>query len=533
MVEEISVPDIGDYQGVDVIEVSVSPGEKIEVDQTLITLETDKASMDIPSPKSGIIKKLCLKVGDKVSQGDCIIELDVQVEDKHSDSQNAPKGEAQNAPLNHTPVAQNAHPASFEKCIEVPDIGSSDKVDVIEVHIQAGQSIEKEAPMLTLESEKASMDVPAPEHGDIKEVLVKVGDKVGSGDPIAKVLVTSSEPNPKTSVSSDASQNTRSQPSTSTENVARARPAEVSHSNSGAVHAGPATRRLARELGVDLEKVQGSGRKGRVLKNDVKMFVKTQLSNTQSSGSPGGLTLASMPKVDFSQFGDIESKPLNRIKKLTATNLHRNWVQIPHVTQFDQADITDLEVFRKQNKGFAEKQGIRLTPLAFFVKAIVSSLKAFPEFNTSLDPDNETLIYKQYFHIGVAVDTPNGLVVPVIREVDRKGVFALARELAELSEQAREGKLTAKQMQGSCFTISSLGGLGGVGFTPIINAPDVAILGVSKASLQPVYQEDSFVPRLILPFSLSYDHRVIDGAQAVRFTTHFSEQLRDIRNLIM
>jgi len=437
------------------------------------------------------------------------------------------------------------------KEIKVPDLGNISDAAIIEVAVKAGATINKEDTLITLESDKASMDIPAPEAGVVKEVKVKVGDKVKTGSLILTLEVTGDAAAAAPASSAPTKAGETSTPATTTAApapVAAAAPvapapvavtpeapkvsAAVASTGNAEVHASPIVRRIAREFGVDLGKVNASGPKGRILKEDVQAFVKSALAGGGSSAG-GAVGFPAPPVVDFSQFGAIENKPLSRIKKLTAINLHRNWVLIPHVTQFEEADITELEAFRKAQQAALEKQGIKLTPLVFIMKAVVNTLKAFPTFNASLDPSGEQLILKKYFHIGVAVDTPDGLVVPVIRDVDKKGLVELAKELAEVSNKARAKALAPQDMQGSSFTISSLGGIGGTGFTPIVNLPDVAILGVSKAAIKPVYQQDQFVPRLMLPLSLSYDHRVIDGAEGARFIVHLAAALADMRRWLL
>ncbi len=417
------------------------------------------------------------------------------------------------------------------KSVFVPDIGTANAVSVIEVNIKPGDVIRKNDTIMTLESDKAAMDVPASEGGVVASVAVKVGDKVKQGDLVytleageastaAPAASAPQAPPAATPAPVQAPVSTPAAP------VATTEPATIGID----VYASPAVRRLARELGIELSMVGGSGRKGRIQLSDLHAHVKKRL---EGGGGSTGTGLPQMPVVDFSPFGEFEIKPIPRIKKLSATFLHRNWVVIPHVTQFDEADVTELEAFRESQKARAEKQGFKLTPLVFLMKAVVAALKQFPDFNSSLSPDCQEWIFKKYFHIGVAVDTPNGLVVPVIRDVDQKGLFDLAKELGELSQKARDGKLTPSEMQGSCFSISSLGGIGGTAFTPIINAPDVAILGVSKSQMKPVYQDGQFVPRLMMPLSLSYDHRVIDGAQAARFITYLTGLLADLRRVLL
>jgi pyruvate dehydrogenase E2 component (dihydrolipoamide acetyltransferase) len=422
------------------------------------------------------------------------------------------------------------------KEIHVPDIGNFSSVEVIEVSVKPGDAIQAEGTLITLETEKASMEIPSPFSGTIQDLKVKVGDKVSQGTLVALVEVTETATAEKAAASTPAQAPApaASVAAPPTPPPAKVEPTPVREATPSAdnseAYAGPATRRLARELGVDLTKVSGTGRKGRVVTTDIHTYVKSILQN---QGSSGGFSIEKAPDIDFTQFGEIEVKPLNRIKKWTAKNLHRNWISIPHVTQFDEADVTELETFRQENKQAAEDNGIKLTPLAFIMKAVVSGLRAYPQFNASLASNGTDLIYKKYFHLGIAVDTPNGLVVPVVRDVDSKGLFDLARELAVISALARDGKLKNEQMSGSCFSISSLGGVGGTAFTPIINAPDVAILGVSKVQIRPVFMDNQWVPRKMLPLSLSYDHRVIDGAEGARFVTHIASQLQDIRKLLL
>lgn len=415
------------------------------------------------------------------------------------------------------------------KQVLVPDIGDYKGVSVIEVMFKVGDTINEDDTLLTLETDKAAMDIPSPYTGVVKETHVEIGDKISRGSLIlvlecADAASVNASPAPVAAVTSTPVVSAPAQPST-------AQAAVTATTSSGPAHASPAIRRFARELGVDIAQVKGSGEKGRVTKDDVQFFVKAALAQPRGAASGNGLQVLEMPVFDFAKFGAVESRPLSRIQKISGANLHRNWVTIPHVTQFDEADITDMEAFRKQLGAEYAKQNIKITPLAFMLKAVVAALQKFPKFNTSLDGEN--LIYKQYFHIGVAVDTPDGLMVPVLRDVDKKGIVQLAQELAEISAKARDKKITASDMQGGCFTISSLGGIGGTAFTPIINAPEVAILGVSKSSMKPVYQDGQFVPRLMLPLSVSYDHRVIDGAAAARFTAYLAQVLSDIRRLAL
>ncbi len=415
--------------------------------------------------------------------------------------------------------------------IKIPDIGTTAEVDVIEVFVKPGDVIKKDDPLLTLEGEKASMELPSPMEGTVKEVKVKVGDKVVQDQVIVLLETADKKDKPSEVEKSEIPLETKPEKKiTETKEVKKAAETEpVVIQSVTDIHASPAVRRLARELGVDLNTIAGTGEKNRITLEDVHLYVKTALKR----GTAGGISVAEAPTIDFSKFGPTETTPLSKIKRLTGKNVHRAWVTVPHVTQFDEADITDLEAFRQAQKAMAEKEGIKLTPLVFLMKVVVTCLKRFPTFNASLDNSGENLILKKFFNIGVAVDTPNGLVVPVIRDVDKKGILELAKELAEISQKAREKGLSLNDMQGGCFTISSLGGIGGTAFTPIVNAPEVAILGVSRSQLKPVYINNQFVPRLMLPLSLSYDHRVIDGAEAARFITFLSELLKDISKLLL
>ncbi|MGI2173886.1 dihydrolipoyllysine-residue acetyltransferase [Shewanella ulleungensis] len=536
---EVKVPDIGGDTDVSVIEVLVAVGDSIDVDTGLITLETDKATMDVPSPKAGVVKSVTVAVGDKVSEGSLVITLEVA----GSAPVAAPQAPAQTA----APVAQAAPAVATTQVqeIHVPDIGDANDVDIIEVLVAVGEDITADQGLITLETDKATMEVPAPFAGKLVSLTVKVGDKVSQGSLIATIETTSSAP-----VAQAAPAQAEPTPAAPAPAMAASRPSAppVPHhpsasvtTSTGVVHASPAVRRLAREFGVDLTKVTGTGRKARILKEDVQAFVKYELSRpkataaTSVAGGAGGLNVIAAPKVDFSKFGEVEEVPLSRIQKISGPNLHRNWVTIPHVTQFDEADITEMEAFRKQQNDIAAKKkaDYKITPLVFMMKAVAKTLAEFPVFNSSLSADGESLIQKKYFHIGVAVDTPNGLMVPVVRDVDKKGIVELSRELTDISIRARDGKLKSADMQGSCFTISSLGGIGGTAFTPIVNYPDVAILGVSKSEIKPKWNGKEFEPKLMLPLSLSYDHRVIDGAMAARFSVTLSGILSDIRTIIL
>lgn len=535
---EVTVPDIGDAADVDVIEVLVAVGDKVEAETGLITLETDKATMDVPAPKAGTVKELKVKTGDKVSEGSLILLLEIGATDS---AEAAPV--AVSAPAAPAEASASAGQAEVKEVV-VPDIGDASDVDVIEVLVAVGDKVEAEAGLITLETDKATMDVPAPFAGIIKELKIKTGDKVSQGSLIALIETAGSAPVQP----APAKQEAVAAPAPSAAPVSASRPPPVPHhpsageiKSSGKVHASPAVRRLAREFGVDLSLVSGTGPKSRILKEDVQSYVKYELSRPKASvgsavaAGSGGLQVIAQPKVDFSKFGEVEEVALTRIQKLSGPNLHRNWVTIPHVTQFEEADITELEAFRKEQNLLADKKklGFKITPLVFIMKAVADALKAYPVFNSSLSESGESLIMKKYIHIGIAVDTPNGLVVPVVRDVNKKGIYELSQELMEISVKARDGKLKAADMQGSCFTISSLGGIGGTAFTPIVNAPDVAILGVSKSDIKPKWNGKEFEPRLMLPLSLSYDHRVIDGALAARFAVHLSSVMGDIRQMLL
>jgi pyruvate dehydrogenase E2 component (dihydrolipoamide acetyltransferase) len=537
---QVLVPDIGDFKEVEVIEVLVKPGDAVSKEQSLITLESDKATMEIPSPEDGVVKEIKIKLGDKVSKGSPILTLDSQGKQMPAEKPKPQdkKGEPE----------QRAKPAAATT-VPVPDIGDFKEVEVIEVLVKPGDSVSKEQSLITLESDKATMEIPAPSAGVVKELKVKIGDKVSKGSAI---LVLESGEAPAQAASKpapreEAPKAEAAKPATAAPPAAsRPVPREPSEEVGSKPHASPSVRKYARELGVDLQRVQGSGPKGRVLHTDVQSFVKGALAGTavlraQDKGAAGAMpfNLPAWPEVDFAKFGPVETKPLSRIQKLSGPYLHRNWVSIPHVTQFDEADITDLEAFRKAQTVETEKKGFKLTMLAFMIKACVTALRQYPQFNASLEKSGESIVIKKYYHIGVAVDTPGGLVVPVVRDADRKGVFDIAQELADISKLARDGKLKPGDMQGGTFSISSLGGIGGTAFTPIINAPEVAILGVSRGIFKPIYSgkgaegEDVFKARLMLPLSLSYDHRVIDGATAARFSSYLVSVLSDIRKLIL
>jgi len=535
---EVKVPDIGDYKDVPVIEVHVKPGDRIEKEQTLVTLESDKATMDVPSSEAGTVKEVRVKVGDAISEGSVVVLLEAGA------SVSEPVKSAASAASAPTPPPASSPPASSGAApleIKVPDIGDYKDVPIIEVHVKAGDRIEKEQTLITLESDKATMDVPSSHAGVVQEVKVKVGGTVTEGDVVVILQAESASSAVNASQSAPATVALQAQtpvsPAPAQTSPTQAPRVEVSSAPQGISHASPSVRKYARELGVDISKVTGTGPKGRITQEDVQGYVKKIMtgqapSPAGSQVSAGGqLNLLPWPKIDFQKFGEIEVKPLSRIKKISAANLSRNWVMIPAVTYHEDADITELEAFRVQTNKDNEKQGIKVTMLAFLIKAAVNALKKFPEFNSSLDGDD--LVLKKYFHIGFAADTPNGLVVPVVRDADKKGIFEIAKETGELAKLAREGKLKPDQMQGACFTISSLGGIGGTYFAPIINAPEVAILGVNKASMKPVWDGKQFVPKLICPLSLTADHRVIDGALATRFNVYLSEILADFRRVVL
>ena len=536
IIKEIHVPDIGDFKGVDVIDVLVAAGDSVDVETPLIILETDKASMEVPSPLAGVVREVKVKAGGKVSQGDLILYLDV------AESVSAPERPAADA----GETASASSPGEARE-VRVPDIGDFKNIPIIEVLVAPGDHVEIDTPLITLESDKASMEVPSPHAGTVQGIEVKVGDQVSQGDLILMLSTSGADTAAKPQLPDTLSAITLGPRAPKPEGAPKPPPvpkppsADTAPAASFAkVHASPSIRRFARELGVDLTRLaKGSGPKGRILKEDVQAFVKGVMTGATPAAAPAGgvtgggvLDLLPWPSVDFAKFGPVEAKPLPRIKKISGANLARNWVMIPAVTYHEDADITDLEAFRLQiNKENEKAGGAKLTMLAFLIKACVRALQKFPEFNTSLDGDN--LIYKQYFHIAFAADTPNGLVVPVIKDADRKGIFDIATETGELAKKARDGKLGPADMQGACFTISSVGGIGGTAFSPIVNAPEVAILGVSKSVMKPVWDGKQFGPRLILPLSLSADHRVIDGALATRFNVYLAQLLADFRRVLL
>ena len=525
--QDVHVPDIGGDE-VAVTEILVKVGDTVSADQSLLTVEGDKASMEVPAPFAGTVKSIQVATGDKVATGSLIMVFEVA---------GAAAAVAVSAPAAAAPAPAPAAAVSAEQAVKVPDIGG-DEVAVTEILVKVGDVVTADQSLLTVEGDKASMEVPAPFAGTVKAIQVAIGDKVATGSLIMTFEVAGAAP-----------ATTAAPVAAAPAPVAAAAPAPAVAAkveekgdfvaNDAYVHASPAVRRLAREFGVNLAKVKGSGRKGRIQKEDVQAYVKDAIKRAESApaGVAGGAGLGVLPwpKVDFAKFGAVEEVELTRIQKISGPNLHRNWVMIPHVTQFDETDITDLEAFRKEQNVIADKQqlGFKITPLVFILKAAAKALEAHPRFCSSLSEDGSKLIMKKYIHIGVAVDTPNGLVVPVVRDVNKKGIYELSQDLAEISKKARAGKLTASDMQGGCFTISSLGGIGGTSFTPIVNAPEVAILGVSKSDFKPQWNGKEFVPRLMLPLALSYDHRVIDGADGARFITTLSGALADIRRLVL
>ncbi|WP_129642720.1 dihydrolipoyllysine-residue acetyltransferase [Peristeroidobacter agariperforans] len=572
MATDIKVPDLGDFKDVEVIDVLVKPGDQVDVDTPLISIETEKATMDVPSTAAGVITSLALKKGDRVSKGTLIGQIEAKggaasavaapagakktsgaVEEpvstpsisKEQSDRNAgapAKAEAPSQP------ASGGGPAGGE--VRVPDLGDFKDVEVIDVLVKPGDRIDVDTPLLTLETEKATMDVPSTAAGVVKSLALKKGDRVSKGTligvleggaaPAAKAApeAPKAPPAEPAKAAAPAAAPAKKEPTPAPEAPAPAATKglpQIDEAGFARAYASPSVRKFARELGADLSRMKGTGPKGRITPEDVKSFVKQALTSGAPAGggaAAGGGALPKIPEVDFSKFGEIEVKPLSRIQRISGPHLQASWLNIPHVWQMDEADITELEETRKKLKGEAEKQGIKLTPLAFVLRACVLALRQFPNVNSSLESSGKNLILKKFINLGFAADTPGGLVVPVIKDADKKDIYEIARELADLSAKARDGKLKITEMQGATFTVSSLGGIGGVGFTPIINAPEVAILGVAKSSFKPVYQDGQFVPRLMLPFTLAYDHRVIDGAAGVRFTTFLAEKLADVRGLI-
>jgi pyruvate dehydrogenase E2 component (dihydrolipoamide acetyltransferase) len=521
---EIRVPDLGDFKDVPIIEIAVQPGQQVDADAPLITLESDKASMEVPSPAAGVVKSLAVKVGDKVSEGAPILMLEVD---------GAGPAKEPVKPAVSAPPAPTSAPAGVAD-VRVPDIGDFKDVPIIEVMVKSGDSITAEQPLVTLESDKASMEVPSPLGGKVADLKVKVGDRVSEGTVILTLITDAGAPSSARTLAAPAP--TPGPATTPAPPAATPAAVTIPDATFDIPYAGPSVRKRARERGIDLRQVKGSGPRGRILPTDVDASAAAPTpaakpSVSAAAGTGAGLDLLPWPKVDFAKFGAVETKLLSRIKRISAANLHRNWVMIPHVTSHDEADITELEEFRVRLNKENEKSGVRVSMLAFMIKAAVAALKKFPEFNSSLDGEN--LILKKYYHIGFAADTPQGLVVPVIRDADKKGVIDIAKEMGDLAKLAREGKLKPDQMQGGTFTISSLGGIGGTYFTPIINAPEVAIMGACRSFHKMVWDGTRAVPRLIQPLSLSWDHRVIDGAAAARFNVYFASLLADMRRALV
>jgi pyruvate dehydrogenase E2 component (dihydrolipoamide acetyltransferase) len=564
---DIQVPDIGDFDEVAVIELLVKPGDTVKVEQSLITVESDKASMEIPSSHAGVVKEIVVHLGDKVKQGVTIARIEAQDAAAPAAPAKAAEAVAASAPA-AAPAAAAAAPAGSAAGpvkVMVPDIGDFKDVSVIEVLVKVGDTVKVEQSLVTVESDKASMEIPSSVAGVVTEISVKLGDKINIGDLLAVVQAAGGAPAAPAVAPAAAPPAADARPAATAPAAAAAAPAAAAAAapaaaasaampahdptapvKAGLPHASPSVRKFARELGVPLEEVKGSGAKGRITAEDVQSFTRAVMSGSAqtrasaaaqgskagASGADGaGLGLIPWPKVDFTKFGPVERKDMSRIKKISGANLHRNWVMIPHVTNHDDADITDLEAFRVSTNKENEKSGIKVTMLAFLIKACVAALRKFPEFNASIDGDQ--LVYKQYYHIGFAADTPNGLMVPVIKDADKKGVMQISQEMGELAKKARDGKLSPAEMSGAGFTISSLGGIGGRYFTPIINAPEVAILGVCRSTMEPVWDGKAFVPRLMLPLSLSWDHRVIDGAAAARFNVYLGQILGDFRRVLL
>ncbi|MDO6816612.1 pyruvate dehydrogenase complex dihydrolipoyllysine-residue acetyltransferase [Cobetia amphilecti] len=550
---DIVVPDLGDSEAVPIIEMAVSEGDEVDAEDALITLESDKASMDVPSPHKGKIVKLTVKEGDSVASGDVIGQMEIAGEGGDSASDSAPAEQASSSESTSEDTSSEApaaeeEPASGEperKELRVPDLSGSDSVPIIEMAVAVGDEVNEEDALITLESDKATMDIPSPYKGKVVELSVKEGDTVSEGDLIGYIEVAGAAPAPKAAKSeapaAPKAEKSEQKPAPTPAGAPSPEAQMAAHkpSKGAKVHAGPAVRLLAREFGVDLADVSGSGPKGRVVKEDVQAYVKQMMQKAKSAPAApaaqatGGTGIPQVPDQDFSQFGEIEEKKMGRLMKAGATNLHRSWLNVPHVTQFDEADITELEAFRKSMKAEAEAAGAKLTPLPFMIKAAAHALAKYPQFNVSLKADGETLVHKKYVHIGIAVDTPDGLMVPVIRNADQKSLLDLAKESVELAKKAQTKKLKREEMTGGCFTISSLGSIGGTAFTPIVNTPEVAILGVSKAQMKPVWDGAAFQPRLMMPLSLSYDHRAVNGADAARFTAYLAQVLTDVRRMLL
>ncbi len=529
-VKPLQVPDIGSEDPVDIIEVHVKPGDTIAVDDPIVTLESDKASMEVPALEAGEVVSVKVAEGDQVKEGDVLIEIKAEGGSSTADEAPAEKS------ADSAPKADQGSGGQTE-AVNVPDIGTDGSVDIIEVHVKPGDTIAEDDPIVTLESDKASMEVPSPKAGEVVSVKVDVGTEVKEGDLLIELKVAGVVEAPAPAESPETSRQPASEPSKPSSAPAYDAPSIVSGDDdeivrpSKPVHAGPAVRKLAREFGVDLALVNGSGPKGRIIKDNVAAFVKSKIREPERV--TGGAGIPAVPDQDFSKFGEVEEKAMSRIQQLTAANMARNWLNIPHVTQFDEADVTELEKFRQSLKPEMEKRGVKISPLAFLAKACASALIEFPNFNVSLKADGKSMVHKHYVHIGIAVDTPNGLIVPVIRDVDQKSIWQIAEEIIDFAQRGRKGQVKSNEMQGGCFTISSLGGLGGTAFTPIVNAPEVAILGVSKNQVKPHWNGKEFEPRTFTPLSLSYDHRAVNGADAAKFTTYLCNALADLRRLLL
>ncbi len=553
--QEIKVPDLGGADEVEIIEIAVSKGDSVEAEDPILTIETDKATVDLPSPGAGKITKVTVKVGDKVKEGDVVGLMDASgdsddsADESEADADQKADKETEQQKADAEPEKSKPKPkksgGSRKETVVVPKLDGFEDVPVIEINVSEGDTLEVDDPMVTVESDKATMEIPSPFAGKVGKILVSEGDKLSEGDKVLEMTVeedgdeaSDEEEDEKPSADSGKSGKSESKSeSKPTEKEAAPQPQGSTYEPpvAGAtVHAGPAVRKQARELGADLTRIKGSGPKNRILKDDVEAYVKRHLQQAQEGGSVGtGSGIPGVKLPDFSQFGDIERESMSRIMAATATNMQRSWLNVPHVTQFEDADITDMEAFRKGQKAAGEKKGVKMTPLPFILKACAAALAELPQFNVSLDLDRKEVVRKKYIHIGIAVDTPSGLMVPVIRDVDKKGLWELAAESAELAQKARDKQLKPAEMQGACFTVTSLGGIGGTAFTPIVNTPEVAILGVSKAAMKPVWDGQAFQPRLMLPLSLSYDHRAVNGADAARFTASLGRMLGDIRTLLL
>ncbi|WP_165855982.1 dihydrolipoyllysine-residue acetyltransferase [Marinobacter sp. JSM 1782161] len=539
--ETVTVPDLDGAEDVPVLEINVKEGDDVAEDDPLVTVESDKATFEIPSPFAGKVGKLLVKEGDKLSAGDKLLEMTVSGgesdgEEKEA-SAKASEASAESSPESAPKPQKKASGGSRKETVKVPNMDGAEGVPVLEINVSAGDEVAEEDPLVTVESDKATFEIPSPYAGKVDKVLVSEGDKLSEGDNLLEMTVAGDgEAADKGADEAPAAEENKPSRAEGEQASPAAESVSDEPKTSGKVHAGPAVRKLARELGVDMARIRGSGPKSRILKDDVQAYVKGELQKTQEGSAPAAAGGAGIPGVklpDFSQFGDIERESMSRIQVATANNMQRNWLNVPHVTQHDAADITDMEAFRKSLKAEGEKRGVKMTPLAFLLKASAHALLELPQFNVSLDMERREVIRKRYIHIGIAVDTPNGLMVPVIRDVDKKGLWELAEEASEMAAKARDKKLKPNEMQGGCFSITSLGGIGGTAFTPIVSTPEVAILGVSRASMQPVWDGGAFQPRLMMPLSLSYDHRAVNGADAARFTTLLGQVLGDVRRLLL